>query len=273
MTEADYLCYLAKNICLGTYQKGGFVVLSRLVSDPKSIYFPDLNYSSEFWQAIKKSKADNLAAVFPKKAVEEVVLKLAQNRASNLIEKDGHKLEVLETEYGTVGSYFATKDRILITNRLGNSKIDFEKTLVLARLKVKNKDTATVGTINWHKRQAVMEYFYGKQKSKLSEKEIKESREYLEKLGFGEEGWVNKVDFKVFSKQEENLLKYLIEINGEVVTFDKTAQILWGEKSYDKYSPQAMAKVVENIRHKIRDQEINREIIFTKRGKGYCIIN
>ena len=76
---------------------------------------------------------------------------------------------------------------------------------------------------------------------------------------------------EIFSPQEGRLLKCLQEKKGKIVSFDQTSQILWGRNSYDKYSPQAMAKVIENIRRKIQDQGINKEVIFTKRGKGYSL--
>lgn len=264
MTEAEYICFLAKAITKDYFPIGGFLVLSRLINDPKSVYFPDLSYSKEFWSAIKRSKSNNLGDVYPKSAVDEVVSKLPHNNSSKLI----NNIELLETEYGTCGSYHVNK-KIFMTKRSGDSEAEFEKTFLLAKIKIKNKDIAEMGTINWIKRQAVLEYFHGETKSKLSSSDIKEGKEYLKKLGFPEKDVL--INFKSFTKQEENLLKKLIETKGEIISFDDTADILWGEDSFDKYSPAAMAKVIENIRRKIKDQGINKELVFTKRGKGYCL--
>jgi hypothetical protein len=275
MTEADYICFLAKDITLGYFPIGGFTVLPRSTNDPKSVYFPDLNYSQEFWSAIKRTKSRDLGDIFPKVAVDEVVSKLTRNNTSQRISKEGFDIELLETEYGTCGSYFVRRiegyDVIFMTKRIGDLGAEFDKTFLLAKLIIKNRDRAEMGEIKWYKRQGVLEYFHGKTKSKLSQTDIKEGHEYLAKLGFAEENVIQKIDFKVFTKQEENLLKKMIDMNGKILSFDESAQVLWGEGSYDKYSPQAMAKVVENIRSKIKDQGINKELIFTKRGKGYIL--
>lgn len=97
---------------------------------------------------------------------------------------------------------------------------------------------------------------------------LSKSGKYLTELGFPNKD-INLGKDGVFSPQEENLLKSLQENRGKVVSFDTMARILWGKDSYEKYSPQAMAKVIENIRRKIKDQGINKEIVFTQRKKGY----
>lgn len=275
MTEAEYICFLAKDITKGYFPLQGFVVLPRLVMDTKSVHFPDLGYSKAFWSAIKRCKSRDLGDTYPKPVVSEVASKLPHNNSSHLIKKDGLDIELLETEYGTCGSYFVRKveghNKVFITKRIGDPESEFEKTLFLAKLKIKNKDNAEMDSINWIKRQAILEYFHGETGSKLSSNDIKEGREYLAKLGFPEENYLSKIDFKAFTKQEENLLKKLIDLKGEILSFDDTAMVLWAGDSFDKYSPAAMAKVIENIRRKIKDQGINKELIFTKRGKGYCL--
>lgn len=269
MTEADYICFLAKNISRGLYQNGGFCVLPYLVNDKKAVYFPDLDYSKDFWNLIKKCRAMNLGEDFPEKAIKEVFKKLKNVKNSRLIKKDSLVINLLETEYGTPGSYFVNKNTVYMTQRIGNSKADFDRTLLSVKLKIKNKDKAEIGEINWYKRQGVIEYLFGKIKSKLSAIHIKDSNEYLNKFGFSQTEI--KINYKIFTKQEENLIKELISLNGEILTFDQTAEILWRDNSFDKYSPQAMAKVIENLRKKIRNQGINRELIFTKRGRGYYL--
>jgi len=64
--EAQYICFLAKGISLGEYQ----------TKNPKSFYFPDLNYSSKFWRSITSNPNINLSHLFPKPAINEVKEKL-----------------------------------------------------------------------------------------------------------------------------------------------------------------------------------------------------
>lgn len=274
MTEAEYICFLAKNISRGIYQSGGFCVLPYFVNNLKAVYFPDLGYSSDFWNEIKKCKSTNLGENYPKIAVQEVVSRLKTDNFSALVKDSEFDYELLNTEYGTVGSYFVKGLQVFITQRVGNSRQDLEKTLLLAKLKLRNKDNVEIGEIGWHKRQAVADYFYVAQKSKLSLSQIKDSEKYLTKLGFPDRDTVFKVSQwgkvtingkdinQIFTPQEEQTIKFLLKNKGEIVGFNDF------ENAPSLY---ALAKVIENIRKKIRDLGLNKEVITTVRGKGYLL--
>lgn len=270
MTEADYICFLAKNISLGIYQNGGFYVLPEFNSHKKAVYFPDLNYSSKFWNVISKSKPRNLGEKFPKAAINEINSRIKAKK-SKAISHKGITFDLLETEYGTVGSYF----KFVMTQRKGNTNRDFEKTFLLMKLKLKDKNSAEIGSINWHKREAVVEYVLGKFKSTTSLSLAKKSEAYLTKLGFNNlksliktSGWgkvtINGNDIKsVLTKKEEYVFKTLFKNQGKIVEFDEFTKVP---------SLYALSKLVENIRRKIRDLGINKEIILTVRGKGYSLV-
>ena len=271
--EADYICFLAKSISLGLYQSGGFYVVPEFISNKKAVYFPNLNYSPKFWKLIKKCKSKNLGDSYPTEALKEITSKIMPKK-SKVLKKDGLEIELLNTDYGTSGSYFVKKKKIgtykvYMTQRTDNTKVDFERTLLLAKLKIKNKDLAEIGSVNWHKRNGVAEYFFGKPSNLVSDDLILKSNKYLKKLGFYDNKLLSNLNLKEFTLQETNLLQYLRDNESKIVSFDKTAEILWKNNSYDKYSPQAMAKVIENMRNKIRGLGINKEVIFTKRGRGY----
>lgn len=265
MTEADYICFLAKDITLEYFQNGGFYVLPEFNNDRKAVYFPNLNYTSKFWSLISKCKARDLGDVFPKEAVAEVASKIKLNK-SKRITHDGITFDLLETEYGTVGSY----DKYVMTHRKDNSRQEFEKTFTLMKLLLKNKDRGEIGDVIWHKRNAIIEYLFGKFKSKESLELAKQSEKYLEKLGFGSK--IEIPEIKSLTRQEEDVLNLLKRNQGEIVTFDEVANCLWKERSDDKFSLEAMAKVVENLRKKIKAKRINKELIFTKRGSGYLLL-
>ena len=79
-------------------------------------------------------------------------------------------------------------------------------------------------------------------------------------------------ELRNLTKQEEKVLKELVGNTGNYVTFDKIGEILWEDKIDEKYSLSAMAKVMENLRRKIKGIGVNKEVIFTKRGKGYLFL-
>ncbi len=265
MTEADYICFLAKNVTLGHYQNDGFYVVPKYINHPKSVYFPDLNYSSKFWSLISKCKARDLGDKFPKVAVLEVDSKIDSKKSKRITYRD-ITFDLLETEYGTIGSF----NKYMMTNRIGNSEQEFEKTFTLMTLLLKSKERGEIGDVVWHKRNAVIEYLFGKFKTKESMELAKKSEKYLEKLGFSNKIQLPKL--KNLTRQEEDVLNLLQENNGNIVSFDKMAEVLWRENSDDKFSLEAMAKVIENVRRKIKDTGINKELIFTKRGSGYILI-
>lgn len=265
MTEADYICFVAKDITLGYFQNNGYYVLPEFNRDRKAVYFPDLNYSSKFWSLISKSKAHDLGDKFPKIAVDEVNSKIKAKK-SKCITYKGIAFELLETEYGTIGSF----NKYTMTNRIGNSKREFEKTFTLMNLLIKNRDRGEMGSVVWHKRNAVIEYLFGKFKSQESLDLTKKSNDYLERLGFGRKLELSKLNN--LTRQEEDVLNLLLTNQGIIVSFDEVANTLWKDKIDDKFSLEAMAKVVQNIRKKIKATGINKEVIFTKRGSGYLLL-
>jgi len=267
MTEADYICFIAKDITRGLFQNGGFYVLPEPTKHPKGVYFPDLNYSSKFWRLISKCKACDLGDAFPKTAVIEVSSKIKAKKSKRVTHK-GVTFDLLETEYGTIGSF----NKYVMTDRIGNTRQEFEKTFTMMTLLLKNKDRGEIGDVVWHKRNAVIEYLFGKFKSKQSIELEKVSKRYLEKLGFKQEEIKININNPIFTKQEKDVLGALIRNAGQIVSFDDMADIIWKDNSDQKFSLEAMAKVIQNIRIKIRTSGTNKEVIFTKRGSGYLLL-
>lgn len=265
MTETDYICFLAKDITLGYFQDGGYYVLPYFDKHKKSVYFPDLNYSNKFWRLITNSKSINLGDEFPIEAIDEIKSKISPKN-SKMVIYEGIKIKLLETEYGTVGSYYKN----IMTQRIGSSKDDFNKTFTMMKLLLSNKDKAEIGNIVWHKRNAVVEYLFGAEKFNNSVKLTTDSNKYLEKLGFYKKLILPKLNSLTI--QEEKVWELLQNNAGEIVSFDQVANELWQDMAEEKFSLEAMAKVIENIRKKIRDKGINKEIIYTKRGRGYILV-
>ena len=134
--EAQYLCFLAKGISTGEYQDGGFAVTPNLErGNPKTVYFPNLPYSKNFWRTINFNPNKNFSTTYPQSAIDEIKLHLIKFKKDNLrsgiekIKKDWQKIEesffndvdkfldfkkaiskvheinVLITPFGTLGSF------------------------------------------------------------------------------------------------------------------------------------------------------------------------
>ncbi len=81
----------------------------------------------------------------------------------------------------------------------------------------------------------------------------------LELTGYGV------IDF--LTVKEEAVFRLMLEKTPTVVSFDEIGNILWSD--LEKFSLQAIAKLIERIRGKLRLSGLNKDVLFTRRGKGY----
>src|SRR6266487_4142560 len=170
--EAEYICFLAKILTSREHQKAGFLVLPEPLKDNiYSFCFPDLKYSERFWAAITNTKNKHLGQSFPDEAVHEVIEKISpfeteKNVAlKNKIIKDWKgiedkffkiysdfidvnntlskvsSIEVLLTEYGSLGSFYPAKFgsdyKILITKRIDLPADSLIRTILQATIAIK----------------------------------------------------------------------------------------------------------------------------------------
>lgn len=198
------------------------------------------------------------------------------------------KIDLLITPFGSVGAFnpprVGKKFDLLATTRIdtpaGNIAVIILQNLYI----IKTNWGGEIGEEEFVKRMAVINFLFTstifskyypdyKDPAKIGynipQSVIKSSDKYLAKLGFSNKKIEVDPNNKVFTSQEGAVLAHLIEHKGNIVSFDKIAKILWGKDSYEKFSPQAIAKVIENIREKVRKLGINKEVVYTKRGKGY----
>lgn len=329
--EAQYICFLAKGISTGTYQDGGYLVLPELERDyPKSIHFPNLPYSKEFWRTINFCPNINLNTAYPKSAVEGVKellrkypnddsqkqsLKLAndwQRIEGEFFENVAHflklqkslskvsKIKVLITPYGTRGSFnpprVGNNFNLMVTSRVdcpaGNIASGILQNLYIIETNIGGE----IGELNYYKRMAAINFIFTKTlfskyypgfadltkpDFSVPRELVKKSAKYLARLGFPGKKLLALVDDKIhlngnytngtFSSQETNFLRALIKNKGDVLSFDETANILWGDAADEKFSLEAMAKVVESVRRKIHNSGVHKNLINTVRGKGYIL--
>jgi hypothetical protein len=317
--EAQYLCFLAKGISCNTYQDGGFLVLPTLEKGSgKTVHFPDLGYSKEFWRSINFNPNINLSTQFPTPAIDEAKnlltrygkgkfepeLKKIKTDWLNMqkpfwqavekfldfekaIEKI-NRIDVLITPFGTKGSFnpprIGNKFNLKVTSRVdfpaGNIAAGILQNLFIIQTRIGGeigdaKFIKRMSVINFLFENTVFKNFYPKFQNitktdfNYPEALVKRSEKYLTKLGFPSKKLLLDIKNKIFTAQESQLLELLTNYTGEVVTFDQVADILWKDNSDEKYSLSAMAKVIENLRRKIKTLGINKQVIFTKRGEGY----
>lgn len=309
--EVQYLCFLAKSISKGFYQNGSFHVLPYLEKmNNKAVFFPDLNYSQNFWNKIIACPNKDLGKSYPKECVEEVLSKLPHSKtinASKIISEWQKKekvflnslskifksndlnidIDILITNYGTLGSFKVLKNKFLATHRVDNHPDDIGRKILYCLVRNHLKKTAEIGEPEWFKRRDIVEYLLNNTNlkkiipnaktaapRKKEQELINDSDEYLDKLGFSPKNHVVKVSGwgkitiegkeieKMLTPKEFYVIKKLTSNKGRVVDFAE----------FDKIpSLYALSKTIENIRKKLRNLGINKEILFTKRGKGYFI--
>lgn len=319
--EAQYLCFLAKGISIGEYQDNGFAVTPTLeYGNAKTVHFPNLPYSKNFWRTTNFNPNINFSTQYPKTAIDEIknlLVSYDKNDYSNEIEKikkDWLKIEkpffndintfldlkkalskinridILITPFGALGSFNPSR----VGNKFNlnvTSRVDFPAGNICAGILqnlyiIENSIGGEIGDEKYLKRMSAINFifentifkkYYPKFKNLIkpqftfSGELLNKSDRYLIKLGFPQKDTSIDVNNKVFSKQEKDLLSTLIKNKGKIVTFDKAANTLWKNNTDDKFSLEAMAKVIQSIRKKIKGLGINKEVIFTKRGKGYSL--
>ena len=106
-----------------------------------------------------------------------------------------------------------------------------------------------------------------------------ESIKYFKQIGYpiksvlkiyGDNIYAGENVIKIRSYQY-SILKLLIENRNKIVTYDEIADVIWGKFSDEKFSLYAITKLVERIRTRLKEEGINKDIIYTIKGKGFAL--
>ena len=199
-----------------------------------------------------------------------------------------HEINVLITPFGTLGSFnpprIGSKFNFNVTSRVdflaGNIAAGIMHNLYV----IDSWIGGEIGGDDYYKRMSAISVLFEytifkkyypnftnltKTKYTINQKLAEKSRKYLKKLGFVEKKFNLLEKLTNLTKQEGRVLELLNSHKGKIVSFDQVARVLWSKDVDEKFSLEAMAKVVQNVRKKIKEVGINKEVIFTKRGKGY----
>lgn len=209
-------------------------------------------------------------------------------------------LEIIPVDFGTVGTFFfaETLEQLTLTFTLRTDLPTsyFVRSLVSSfiNFNLNKKKNDYLDSIYWQKRQFLIDYMVNntavvkmfpdvaythetlksiKQLEQLASV-VELSRDYLKKLNMlvnpdiKLDGEVLHIEGKrvYLTESEKAIFNYLFMHNGHVCTFDELGDVLW--KDEEKFSLATIAKFISNIRKKIKEAGVIKEIIYTARGKG-----
>lgn len=215
------------------------------------------------------------------------------------------KVIINPTLYGVLGGYSLQSKTIYISYRT-DQPTEYIISLILRALVQKEllsmstKDELSLyKNLSWRKKEELVDIFMTKTKLKELYPEYKSTLELLEKneihdelikesngryaeLGFPankplllcENGEIklNGECIKTLTNSQNLLLQKFLQEESVVLSNEDIARILWGDNFYEKFSLSAIMKMIHQLRQKLKDAGLQKEVIFTKRGKGYVLV-
>lgn len=210
------------------------------------------------------------------------------------------EIEVRVTQYGSAGTSYSNwahnkPNKITIYVRKDATAGNLIGALILERLSVMDHGVE----YTWEELMAIKDYMLTettlhdlvpekesllasirqKQQGDLAEA----SQQYYHKLGIptgevfstsGDRVLVHQKETEVILRHEEfKALKYFIENKNKIVSYDDLADVIWGKDSYDKFSLQSMAKLMQRVREKIEAMGVFPQIIQTVKKSGYMLVD
>jgi len=206
-------------------------------------------------------------------------------------------LEVHMSLFGTVGSYNISnyKNKVLIFPRIDRS---IEAIFRLAITAFTHKyyfpnyvgfgDKNMLDVNKWREKQKLAQKIANKKEFRdimtiktgfldileinFSGNLVLESVKYLKELGYPIKSKLKSINnINYLTKKEKEILTKLINKRNDIVTFDEIADVIWKDNVCEKFSLYAIAKLIERIRKKLKQNGIINNLIHTQRGKGYIL--
>lgn len=186
-SQAKYLCFLAKHIQTGTYQKTDLSILPYPIKG-HCVYFPDLDYPKDFWRSIKKSKGLHLTSLRNNElrmSVKSILTTIVSGKELDIktqklkdywkvnyksffkiadkvfgkdFEQDIKEIEILITPFGTTGSFFNKGNKTFVTYRIDLPYESVFKTLLNAFIRRKLNYLTETGTARFTDRQKYLTF-------------------------------------------------------------------------------------------------------------------
>lgn len=310
-TEVQRLAQIAAQIGNRFYLKNGFLVLPFLVkNNPSTVFLPPLGYPKILFEKtaslelsipmkVPEKLLKTLSRLLSYKEInfqkqksswEKIEKKFWQSLFKILPEATKIKeLEIWSTNFGSITSFHLEKNKIFVWLRKGGNISHLAEAIISAIILNKN--------YFWREKEAIVDFLlkesslarlFPKYKPTLlslkKENKIleKESLKYLASLGVkvGEIFKIKRgqifcdeklIPLDLFTTKERKLLKLFIKKKNNVVSFDELANPLW--KDEERFSLWAIAKRVERLRKKFSELNLSPELLQTKRGEGYFLMD
>jgi DNA-binding winged helix-turn-helix (wHTH) protein len=207
-------------------------------------------------------------------------------------------IKIIPTLYGSICTAYPTKNKssIIIYIRKDGTVANIIEAVLTYYLMFSESGIKSV--YSWEEKEAIIDFILTETnlantyknysatlkaiRQKQQQRLAKDSSDYLKKLGMIQNQVIeikngnihinNKDVSGAFTVNENKILTVLINNKGKTVSFDTIANIMWGDKSFDNFSPYAITKCLQRIRVKIGKLGIQPEIIQTKKGEGYSLV-
>lgn len=321
--KAVFLTSVAKSIYNGFYPNKGYFVLPHTFPCSHAVCFPDLPYGQKFWKSFRNPelKIGPYTQNTPINIAESLTprIKNSQDRepewrsyetefwdiflsigllTTGLSEVSD--IKIVPITFGTGGSMIISyhpdgRKRLTLSLR-NDHPVNCIADMIIKELLVlkdmshyinRYEDRQAVGRFIMNEPRLVNLFAPDKKRHPLQEfvplDLQRESKKYLEKLGFAEKPKVKYINgvFLVNSKrldrqvtsQEFDLFALLWKNQNRPVSHDEIAKAIWKNNADEKYSLWAITKMVERLRKKLRKAGLGKEVIQTKRLSGYILTN
>lgn len=260
-----------ENVENGWYSDHGFLVVPELRNDvskqiqvvyPRQVEYKQIDVASYVrdWARVEKKFWDELDHYLPeaRKMREKVVVDIGN-------------IGTVSSSYWSSSHYYLRSDRSI--SDLAAMMINH------ALYEIRNNLGVT-----WTKREALMDFIMTRpamkklfpdfdpvfnQLSRVPASTRKESEAYLRELGVVSKNQEFEIEKMKLSKLEKKVMKALIKSQGELVSYDELADIVWGEGEFKTFW--AINKLVERMRVKLEKLGIDGKRVEAVRGQGYLL--
>ncbi len=209
-------------------------------------------------------------------------------------------LNIIPTKFGTGSSYYKHKTadgyEAFITYRI-DKKYSFAIKSFISLMVTIEKEFNDDKFDDWTARKSISDFIFNNTSLKQYFPELEssgalefleeykgeiaeQSAKYLSQLGYPLPKSFSYKDNTIFFNEEplqelENkeidILKHLIEHRSQICSFQEIGDIYWGEDAQDKYSLEALAKLIEKIRKSFQKNNIPTRCLQTVRKRGYLL--
>jgi hypothetical protein len=236
-----------------------------------------------------------------KKSFDQIFPKITEFTKAFFLNIDSvYNLNIIPVRFGTGSSYYYQLNEkgyeIYITYRIDKKYTFIIKSFISVMVKIE-KEFNDDKFDEWTARKTISDFLFNNTalKQYFPETEnngaiefleeykgeiAQESAKYLAELGHplpksfsykNDTIYFNSEPLQDLENKEIEVLKYLIDHRSQICSFEQIGDIYWGDQAQDKYSLEALAKLIEKIRKSFQRNNIPVRCLQTVRKKGYLL--